>query len=554
MTPLRQTPSIEAQSAEAQRTLAGLKAQSNEVRAEVKEARAHLAELNLEVEAAENRLENSNSEQLLEANQNLLLSTLRAQEDADLCAESLKIVSEAASLDTLTELPNRELLLDRFKHAIAMARRKGEHLALLFVDMNHFKAINDTLGHAVGDQVLQRAARCLSSAVREVDTVSRHGGDEFLILLPDIQHPSDTVLVARKVGSALGMPFRIGDHILRLTASIGICVYPDDGDTPEVLIDRADAAMYRAKRLGLGSFALHQAGTEDEAASQPAPVVPLQQPIIHYDAVMAEYEQHAEQLREANEQLVLAALNAQALQAAAELSQQRQKEFLALVAHELRNPMTPLGVAASLLGSSNPLDLKRMQLIVEQQITHISRLVGDLLDLSRSSTGKLRLHFHAIDLAKVIDDAINVSRPAMDARLQHFRVDLPLQPVALEADAIRLNQILSNLLDNASKYTPDGGEISLVVHTHKDEVVIHVRDNGIGISQGALPRVFEPFAQDSHATGFNGQGLGIGLTVVKELVEAHDGTVVVASDGIGLGSEFVVTLPLNVFREEDTAS
>lgn len=554
MTSQQPESSIEAQSEEAARTLAGLKAQSNEVRAEVNEARAHLAELNLEVAAAENRLENSDSAQLLEANQNLVLSTLRAQEDADLCAESLKSVSEAASLDTLTELPNRELLLDRFTHAVAMARRKGEHLALLFVDMNHFKTINDTLGHAVGDQVLQRAARCLSSAVREVDTVSRHGGDEFLILLPDIQHPSDTVLVARKVGSALGMPFRIGDHILRLTASIGICVYPDDGDTPEVLIGRADAAMYRAKRLGLGSFAFHQAGTEDEAASQTAPPVSLQQPIIHYDAVMAEYEQHAEQLREANEQLVLAALNAQALQAAAELSQQRQKEFLALVAHELRNPLTPLGVAASLLSSSNPLDLKRMQLIVEQQVTHISRLVGDLLDLSRSSTGKLRLHFRTVDLAKVIDDAINVSRPAMDARLQHFRVDLPLQPVALEADAIRLNQILSNLLDNASKYTPDGGDISLVVHAHKDEVVIHVRDNGIGISPDALSRVFEPFAQDSHATGFNGQGLGIGLTVVKELVEAHDGTVVVASGGIGLGSEFIVTFPLNVFREEDTSS
>ena len=554
MTPLRQASSIEAQSAEAQRVLAELKAEKKEVRAEVSEAQAHLAELNLEVEAAESRLENSDSAHLLEANQNLVLSTLRAQERADVCAESLKSVSQAASLDALTELPNRELLLDRFKRAIAMARRKGEHLALLFVDLNHFKIINDTLGHAIGDQVLQRAARCLSSAIRDVDTVSRHGGDEFLILLPDIQHASDAVLVARKAASALGMPFRIADHIIRLTASIGICVYPDDGDTPEVLIDHADAAMYRAKRLGLGSFAFHQTGSGSEAASEPAPLVSLQHPIIRYDVVVAEYELHAGQLREANEQLVLAALNAQALQAAAELSQQRQKEFLALVAHELRNPLTPLGVAASLLSSSNPIDLKRMQLIVEQQITHITRLVGDLLDLSRSSTGKLRLHFRTVDLAKIIDDAINVSRPAMDARLQHFRVDLPLQPVALEADAIRLNQILSNLLDNASKYTPDGGEISLVVHAHKDEVVIHVRDNGIGISQGALPRVFEPFAQDSHATGFNGQGLGIGLTVVKELVEAHDGTVVVASGGIGLGSEFIVTLPLNVFREEDTAS
>lgn len=354
--------------------------------------------------------------------------------------------------------------------------------------------------------------------------------------------------------SALRMPFRIGDHVIRLTASIGICVYPDDGDTPQSLIDRADKAMYRAKRLGLGSFAFHQAGAEHEAARPPAPLVSLQHPVIHRAVAMAEHEQRAEQLREANEQLVLAALNAQELQAAAERSQQRQKEFLALVAHELRNPLTPLGVAASLLRSSNPSDLQRMQRIIEQQVTHITRLVGDLLDLSRSSTGKLRLHFRTVDLAQIVDDAINISRPAMDARLQHFRVELPPRPIALEADPIRLNQILSNLLDNASKYTPDGGEISLVAHAHEHELVIHVRDNGIGISHGALPRVFEPFAQDSHATGFNGQGLGIGLTVVKELVEAHEGTVVVASGGIGLGSEFTVTLPLNVFREEDADS
>ena len=151
MTSQQPASSIEALSADAERALAELKAEKKEVRAEVNEARAHLAELNIEVEAAESRLENSDSAQLLEANQNLVLSTLRAQEQADACAESLKCVSEAASLDTLTELPNRELLFDRFTHAIAMARRKSEHLALLFVDLNHFKTINDTLSHAIGD-------------------------------------------------------------------------------------------------------------------------------------------------------------------------------------------------------------------------------------------------------------------------------------------------------------------------------------------------------------------------------------------------------------------
>ena len=553
MTPPDHRPSIEEQRAEAARDLADLKQQGDEARAEVTEARAHLDQLIRQVEAVEQHLDSSAAAQLLEANENLVLSSLRAQIEADTCAETLKQVSQSAQLDTLTDLPNRELLLDRFAHAIAVARRNGGHLGLLFVDMNNFKMINDTLGHSVGDQVLQRAAQCLSSVVRESDTVSRHGGDEFLILLTDIQHPTDTIILAHKVRSALGMPFRIGDHVLRLTASIGICVYPDDGDAPQLLIDRADAAMYEAKRLGRGSFVFHHEDAEQKALIPSAALVPSPPPVIHHDMLVADHERNAAHLREANEQLVLAALNAQVLQAAAEESQQRQKEFLALVAHELRNPLTPLGVAASLLRSSDPDDLQRMQRIIEQQVAHLSRLVGDLLDLSRSNTGKLRLHFSKVDLAKIIEDAVSASRPAMDARLQHFRIELPSQPVALEADPIRLNQILCNLLDNASKYTPDGGKISLVTHVQQDDVMIHVTDDGIGISPGALTQVFEPFAQDAHATGFNGQGLGIGLTVVKELVEEHGGTVVVSSKGIGLGSEFVVTLPLNVFREEDTS-
>ena len=546
-------PSTEEQTADAARDLADLKRQADEARAEVTEARAHLAQLHLQIEAVEHHLDNSEAMQLLEANENLVLSTLRAQIEADTCAETLKQVSHSAQLDTLTELPNRELLLDRFAHAIAMTRRHGGQLALLFVDMNNFKMINDTLGHSVGDQVLQRAAQCLSSVVREADTVSRHGGDEFLILLTGLQHSTDTITVAHKVISALGMPFRIGEHILRLTASIGICVYPDHGDTPQLLIDRADAAMYRAKRMGRGSFVFHQESDEHKAHVSPVALVPSPPPVIHHDRLVADHEQYAAHLREANEQLVLAALNAQVLQAAAEASQQRQKEFLALVAHELRNPLTPLGIAASLLHSSDAGDLQRMQRIIEQQVAHITRLVGDLLDLSRSNTGKLRLHFRKVDLARIIDDVVSAARPAMDARLQHFRIELSSQPVELEADPIRLTQILCNLLDNASKYTKDGGNISMVTHIRQDEVAIHVGDNGIGISPSALPHVFEPFAQDTHATGFNGQGLGIGLTVVKELVEGHGGTVVVTSGGIGLGSEFVVTLPLNVFREEDTA-
>lgn len=539
---------IKEQTAQAALELAELKAQGDRARTELITARTDLESLKRQVKAAGNRLDNIDSACLLEANEHLVLSTLRARSEADACAETLEQVSQSAGLDVLTELPNRELFLDRFTQAIANAKRYEGQMALLFVDMNNFKAVNDTLGHGVGDQVLKQAARCMASAVREVDTASRHGGDEFLILLTDIAHAADAMLVARKVAAALRMPCRIGNHLLRMTASIGISLYPQDGDTPEVLIDRADAAMYRAKQLPTECFAFYADDDDDadtDVRQAPPTSAAFQNPVvIPYDFAVAEHEVRVAELREANEQLVLAALSAQELQAAAEKSQARQKEVLALVAHELRNPLTPLSIAASMLHGSNAKDVTRMQQIIDQQVTHMTRLVGDLLDLSRSNTNKLRLYFRKVELTSVVNDAVRASRPAMDTRLQHFRLQLPPQPVTLEADPIRLVQILSNLLDNASKYTPDGGQISLAATLQDETVVIRVVDNGIGISAEAIGRVFELFAQDSHATGFNGQGLGIGLTVVKELVESHEGTVIVNSAGVGSGSEFVLTLPL----------
>lgn len=546
--------SLEAQIAQATSELEALKAQGDQARADLSEARTDLKSLHKAVEAAEQRLDTVDAEYLREANEKLVLSNLRAQADAEVCARTLETVSRSAGLDVLTGLPNRALFLDRFTQAIANTKRHGDRLALLFVDMNNFKTVNDTLGHSGGDRVLKQAACSIASVLRDVDTASRHGGDEFLILVTGIGHASDAMRVAEKVAAALGMPLRIGDHLIRMTASIGICVYPEDGDTPELLIDRADAAMYRAKQLPKACFSFHEDSAESDVRVAPtASAAPLSPVVIQYDVAVAEHERRIGELREANEQLVLAALSAQELQAAAERSQARQKEVLALIAHELRNPLTPLGIAASMLHSSDARDLTRMQQIIEQQVTHMARLVSDLLDLSRSHTGKLRLHLRSVPLAVVVDEAVSASRPTMDTRLQHFRLQLPSQPIVLEADPIRLVQILCNLLDNASKYTPGGGEISLAASIEEETVVIRIADNGIGISAEALDSVFELFAQDTHATGFNCQGLGIGLTVVKELVESHGGTVTVDSAGVGLGSEFVIGLPLRRTRRLDDA-
>jgi signal transduction histidine kinase len=174
----------------------------------------------------------------------------------------------------------------------------------------------------------------------------------------------------------------------------------------------------------------------------------------------------------------------------------------------------------------------------------MSRMVGDLLDVSRVNTGKLRIERHTIDLIQLLDEVVDACRPAMDARLQHFNIVLPVQSIEVHGDPQRLAQIFNNLLDNASKYTPASGDIRLAAAVVGSDVQVTVSDNGIGISPLALESIFDPFVQDPHAAEFDASGLGIGLTVVRELVEAHRGTVRVTSPGKGFGSQFKVTLPL----------
>ncbi|KPN92892.1 sensor histidine kinase [Pseudomonas nunensis] len=252
------------------------------------------------------------------------------------------------------------------------------------------------------------------------------------------------------------------------------------------------------------------------------------------------------EMREANAQLVIAALSAQNLQASAEHTLSQQRNILTLVAHELRNPLTPISMIAGRLVRVPAEELPRMQALIESQVAHMSRLVDDLLDVSRASTGKLRLDCEIVDMVQIIQSAIDVCRPVMNTRHLHFNAELPACALSVDGDPVRLTQILGNLLGNAAKYTPAGGNVTLSVTTTDDVLEMRICDDGIGISAQALPYIFEPFVQDVHAIGFNGAGLGIGLTVVRELVEAHGGTVVGISDGDGRGSTFIVTLPLVV--------
>lgn len=196
----------------------------------------------------------SRSAQLMEANEHLVLAALHSDHVAETAVSELFGLTNTHQRDGLTNLPNRALMLDRMDHAIDMAKRGGMRLAVLFIDLDQFKKINDTHGHMIGDEVLQLVAQRLKAVVRESDTVSRFGGDEFLVLLTEISHASDAALAAVNLLAAVAMPCEVANGTVQLSASIGISVYPDDGADAETLIHRADEAMYCAKPQGGGGF------------------------------------------------------------------------------------------------------------------------------------------------------------------------------------------------------------------------------------------------------------------------------------------------------------
>ena len=507
-------------------------------------ARIRLAELNRDVSDAESRLDSLQSVQLLKANEQLVIAAMRSQSDADTAAQALEEVVLTARLDALTGLPNRLVLLDRLAQAIPNAKRREKQLALLFLDLNHFKQINDTLGHAVGDRVLRQVADRMTGAVREGDTVSRLGGDEFVVLLAEVAQAADAALVADKLISALAVPMCMDDQVLRLTASIGVSLYPGDGEDASVLLNRADSAMYRAKRGDRRSVAFHENGWEADRQLNPRALSSMSAPFTGVELALAESERLTELLRETNEQLVMAVLDARDLQAAVEQAHARQTQLMARVAHELRFSPGLIRSTLALLGEAEKRPTPEMHALIEGKVAHLTRLVEDLSDELRVQNGKLSIALQRIDIIDVIDAAIGVSRPAMDNRMQALIVQVPSRALQLQGDPLRLTQVFSNLLDNASKYTPRGGEIRLSIDAVEKLLTVTVSDNGIGIAAANLSHVFEPFVQDPHAVGCDSAGLGIGLTVVLELVEAHHGSVVAHSAGVGQGSRFVVTLPL----------
>jgi signal transduction histidine kinase/DNA-binding response OmpR family regulator len=228
----------------------------------------------------------------------------------------------------------------------------------------------------------------------------------------------------------------------------------------------------------------------------------------------------------------------------------RKNEFLSMLAHELRNPLAPIRNGVHILqaiGSLSP-QVREVRDMMDRQVQHLVRLVDDLLDISRITRGKIRLQTEPVDLAAVVARAVETCRPLIESRRHRLSVSVAPGPLRVEGDAVRLAQVVSNLLHNAAKYTEEGGQIWLSAGADGGEAVVRIRDTGMGIPPEMLSSIFDLFTQADRSLDRSQGGLGIGLTLVRRLVEMHQGIVEAHSAGLGRGSEFVVRLPL--FKEE----
>jgi PAS domain S-box-containing protein len=223
-----------------------------------------------------------------------------------------------------------------------------------------------------------------------------------------------------------------------------------------------------------------------------------------------------------------------------------KQRFFATLLHELRNPLAPIANAIEMLArhANDPPVVSSAGKVIQRQLHQITRLVDDLIDMSRIARTGIGLQKRRIDLRDVVDAAIETARPSIEARAHQLVMHIPAWPIVIEADSVRLRQVVTNLLINAAKYTHPGGRICIALGTIADVAVVSVRDNGIGISAELLPKVFDLFVRAASEHDADTGGMGVGLAVARELVELHGGSLSAHSDGPGKGSEFTITLPM----------
>jgi CheY-like chemotaxis protein len=232
------------------------------------------------------------------------------------------------------------------------------------------------------------------------------------------------------------------------------------------------------------------------------------------------------------------------LQLALEESSRAKDSFLAMLGHELRNPLAPILTALQLMRLRGMKEAEAERAMIERQVRHVVSLVDDLLDVSRITQGKVQLHKRRLHLADAVAKAVEMASPLLEERQHHLTIDVPRDaPLEIDGDLDRFAQVIANLLNNAAKYTEVGGRIDVIGAVAEGHVTLRVRDNGIGISEDMLPRVFDVFAQEGQAIDRAQGGLGLGLAIVRSLVELHGGHVIARSEGTGSGAEFEIRVP-----------
>jgi signal transduction histidine kinase/ActR/RegA family two-component response regulator len=289
---------------------------------------------------------------------------------------------------------------------------------------------------------------------------------------------------------------------------------------------------------------------------QPPALDPRQQLLMNVAATQAttaidnvrllrSLRRYAAQQREAVEE-------AQAARSEAEAANRAKDEFLAMLGHELRNPLAPIQTALQLMRLRGDGSAERERTVIERQVKHLTRLVDDLLDVSRIVRGKVELKRERVNISDVVAKAIELASPLIEQRRHTLDVQVPRHGLQVDGDSLRLSQVLSNLLANAAKYTEQGGNITIIAERVANDAVVRVRDNGMGIAPEMLPRIFDLFVQERQTLDRSQGGLGLGLTIVRSLVHSHGGTVRAHSNGPGCGSEFVVSLPVSSPADRST--
>jgi PAS domain S-box-containing protein len=262
-----------------------------------------------------------------------------------------------------------------------------------------------------------------------------------------------------------------------------------------------------------------------------------------FNEVITERKEAEQAMRESYDEAKDARAEAEGARAQAEAANRMKDEFLALLGHELRNPLAPILTALQLMKIRENEASIRERTIIERQVQHLVSLVDDLLDVSRITRGKIELKKQTVEISQIISQAIEMASPLLEQRSHNLRISVPRRGLMLEADDVRLAQVVANLLTNAAKYTDPGGQIFVSAIAENDSIVVRVRDTGSGIPPEMLPHVFNMFVQGERTLDRSQGGLGIGLTIVRSLVELHGGTVTAFSDGLGRGAEFVIRVP-----------